>query len=161
MNKSTFQKFNTLATGITLGIIVPVVVYFLLYFAKVQNIHNTLFSNRLLIGNIVPILISHCVLPNLVLFFIFNGIAGQTDDPLDVVVRRRRVEDNDVKAFRLGKIVIDLIDDQAVAVFQGRHHRLAFDHIIRKDEATDDDRDDHCDGEGFQPFEDLFFATIH
>lgn len=74
MNKSTFQKFNTLATGITLGIIVPVVVYFLLYFAKVQNIHNTLFSNRLLIGNIVPILISHCVLPNLVLFFIFNGI---------------------------------------------------------------------------------------
>lgn len=74
MDKSTFQKFDTLATGIIAGIILPAVVYFLLYFAKVQNIHTTLFSNNLLIGNIIPIIISHCVLPNLVVFFIFNGL---------------------------------------------------------------------------------------
>ncbi|HEX2395655.1 MAG TPA: hypothetical protein VHI78_09925 [Bacteroidales bacterium] len=74
MNKSALQKFDTLATGIIVGITVPVIVYFIIYFAKIQNIHTTLFSNRLLIGNIIPIIISHCVLPDLVFFFIFNGL---------------------------------------------------------------------------------------
>lgn len=74
MDKSSFQKLDTLATGIVAGIILPVIVYFLIYFAKIQDIHTTLFSNRLLIGNIIPIVISHCVLPNLVVFFIFNGL---------------------------------------------------------------------------------------
>jgi len=74
MDRTNLQKFNTLATGIIAGIILPVIVYFIIYFAKVQDIHTTLFSNRLLIGNIIPIIISHCVLPNLVIFFIFNGI---------------------------------------------------------------------------------------
>jgi hypothetical protein len=73
MDKSTFQKFNTLTTGIIAGIILPVIVYFLLYFTKIQNIQTTLFSNSLLIGNIIPIIFSHCVLPDLILFFIFNG----------------------------------------------------------------------------------------
>jgi hypothetical protein len=74
MDKSTLQKFDTLTTGIVAGIVLPMVVYFLLYFAKIQDIHTTLFSNRLLIGNIIPIIISHCVLPNLVFFFIFNAL---------------------------------------------------------------------------------------
>jgi Flp pilus assembly protein protease CpaA len=74
MDKSKLQKFDTLTTGIVAGIVLPVVVYFLMYFAKIQDIHTTLFSNRLLIGNIIPIIISHCVLPNLVFFFIFNGL---------------------------------------------------------------------------------------
>jgi hypothetical protein len=56
------------------GIILPVIVYFILYFTKIQNIRFTLFSNNLVIGNIIPIIISHCVLPDLLLFFVFNGL---------------------------------------------------------------------------------------
>lgn len=68
------KKYDTLFTGIVAGIILPVIVYFVLYFTKVQNIRFTLFSNHLVIGNIIPIIISHCVLPNLLLFFLFNGL---------------------------------------------------------------------------------------
>jgi hypothetical protein len=68
------QKFNTLATGIITGIVLPIIVYFILYYAKVQDVSFTLFSNNLVIGNIIPIIISHCILPNLLLFFVFNGL---------------------------------------------------------------------------------------
>lgn len=68
------KKYDTLATGIIAGIILPVIVYFILYFAKVQDIRFTLFSHHLVIGNIIPIIISHCILPNLLLFFLFNGL---------------------------------------------------------------------------------------
>jgi hypothetical protein len=68
------QQLNTLATGIISGIILPVIIYFILYYSKVQDIRFTLFSNHLVIGNIIPVIISHCILPNLVLFFIFNGL---------------------------------------------------------------------------------------
>jgi hypothetical protein len=74
MDKTIFKRADTLATGIISGILIPVIIYFALYFVKVQSVHTTLFSNHLLIGNIIPIIISHCVLPNLVLFFIFNGL---------------------------------------------------------------------------------------
>ena len=74
MEKINFQKFNTLATGIIAGLVLPIIVYFIMYFSKVQDVRFTLFSNRLVIGNIIPVLISHCVLPNLILFFIFNGL---------------------------------------------------------------------------------------
>jgi hypothetical protein len=74
MKKTDFQKFNTLATGIISGIILPIIVYFIMYFSKVQDVQFTLFSNRLLIANIIPVLISHCILPNLILFFLFNSL---------------------------------------------------------------------------------------
>jgi hypothetical protein len=68
------KRFDTLATGIISGLVLPVIVYFILYFSKVQDIRFTLFSHHLVIGNIIPIIISHCVLPNLLLFFAFNGL---------------------------------------------------------------------------------------
>jgi hypothetical protein len=74
MKKINFQSFNTLLTGIIAGITVPVIIYFILYFSDVRDIRFTLFSNSLVIGNIIPIIISHCVIPNLVLFFIFNSL---------------------------------------------------------------------------------------
>jgi len=77
MNNALFQKlrrFDTLATGIISGILLPVIVYFILYFSKVQDIRFTLFSNSLVIGSIIPIIISHCVLPNLIMFLIFNSL---------------------------------------------------------------------------------------
>jgi hypothetical protein len=74
MQFTGFKKFDTLATGIISGLLLPVIVYFILYYAKIQDIRFTLFSHHLVIGNIIPIIISHCVLPNLLLFFIYNGI---------------------------------------------------------------------------------------
>ena len=74
MNKAALQRFDTLLTGIISGIVLPVIIYFILYYAKLQDARVTLFSNNLVVGNILPVLISHCVLPNLVLFFIFNGV---------------------------------------------------------------------------------------
>ena len=74
MNKISLQRFNTLTTGILSGIILPAIVYFIMYYSKVQDVKFTLFSNHLVIGNIIPVIISHCILPNLILFFIFNGL---------------------------------------------------------------------------------------
>jgi len=68
------QKLNTLTTGIISGLVLPVIVYFFLYYTKIQDVSVTLFSNNLVIGNIIPIIISHCLLPNLLLFFVFNGL---------------------------------------------------------------------------------------
>jgi hypothetical protein len=74
MDKTKFQQLNTLATGIISGIMLPVIVYLLMYFSKIQDVQHTLFSNNLLIGNIIPVIISHCVLPNLLLFLAFLGL---------------------------------------------------------------------------------------
>jgi hypothetical protein len=71
---SRLKKFDTLATGIISGLILPVIVYFILYYSKIQDVRFTLFSHHLVIANIIPVIISHCILPNLLLFFVFNGL---------------------------------------------------------------------------------------
>ena len=71
---SRLKKFDTLTTGIISGLVLPVIVYFILYFAKIQDVRFTLFSHHLVIANIIPVIISHCILPNLLLFFAFNGL---------------------------------------------------------------------------------------
>lgn len=71
---SRLKKFDTLTTGIISGILLPVIVYFILYYAKIQDVRFTLFSHRLVVANIIPVIISHCILPNLLLFFAFNGL---------------------------------------------------------------------------------------
>jgi hypothetical protein len=68
------SKLNTLAAGIAGGIIIPVAVYFILYFSKLQDVRQTIFSQHLVVSNIIPVVISHCVLPNLILFFILNSL---------------------------------------------------------------------------------------
>ncbi len=71
---SRLKKFNTLGTGIISGIVLPVIVYFIIYYAQLQDVRFTLFSHHLVIANIIPVIISHCVLPNLLLFFAFNAL---------------------------------------------------------------------------------------
>lgn len=61
-------------TGVISGIIVPAMMYGIVYYVKVQDVHNVLFSEYLVISHIIPIILSHCILPNLLLFFIFNGL---------------------------------------------------------------------------------------
>jgi hypothetical protein len=73
-NFSRLKKFDTLATGIVSGIVLPVIVYFILYYTKIQDVRFTIFSHHLVIANIIPVIISHCILPNLLLFFVFNGL---------------------------------------------------------------------------------------
>jgi hypothetical protein len=68
------KKYDTLATGIIAGVLLPITVYFIMYYSKIQDIRFTLFSNHLLIGNIIPVILSHCVLPNLLLFLVFSGL---------------------------------------------------------------------------------------
>lgn len=74
MNNKKLQQFDTLVTGIIAAVIIPILVYFILYYTKLQDVQSTIFSNNLLIGNIIPVIVSHCVLPNLLLFFLFMGI---------------------------------------------------------------------------------------
>ena len=71
---SRLKKFDTLAMGIISGLVMPVIVYFILYYAKIQDVRFTVFSHHLVISNIIPVIISHCILPNLLLFFAFNGL---------------------------------------------------------------------------------------
>jgi hypothetical protein len=74
MKKEDFQKLNTLGTGMAIGVLIPVMLYFIMYNAKVQQVQQTIFSNNSLISNIIPVLFSHCILPNLIIFFIFNSL---------------------------------------------------------------------------------------
>jgi hypothetical protein len=71
---SRLKKFDTLATGIILGIVLPVIVYFILYYSEIQDVRFVIFSHHLVIANIIPVIISHCILPNLLLFLAFNGL---------------------------------------------------------------------------------------
>ncbi len=71
---SRLKKYDTLTTGIISGLVMPVIVYFILYYAEIQDVRFTIFSNHLVIANIIPVIISHCILPNLLLFFAFNGL---------------------------------------------------------------------------------------
>jgi hypothetical protein len=72
---SRIKRFDTLATGIISGLLLPVIVYFIMYYSELEEVRYTIFSHHLVIGNIIPIIISHCVLPNLLLFFVFNGLS--------------------------------------------------------------------------------------
>ncbi|MBN2274321.1 MAG: hypothetical protein JXR41_06190 [Bacteroidales bacterium] len=68
------KKYNSVGFGIAAGIVLPVIVYMVLYFAKVQDVRYTLFSDYTILSSILPVLISHCILPNIILFFIFNWL---------------------------------------------------------------------------------------
>ena len=66
------KKFNTVGIGILSGILLPVIVYLVLYYASVNEVRHTLFSDFTILSSILPLLISHCILPNMILFFICN-----------------------------------------------------------------------------------------
>ena len=68
------KKFNTIGFGILAGILLPVIVYLVLYFSRVNNVRDILFSDYTLLSSILPVLISHCILPNFILFFILNSM---------------------------------------------------------------------------------------
>lgn len=68
------KKLDSVGVGITAGIVLPVLVYMILYFTKVMDIKHVLLSDYSILSAILPLLISHCVLPNIILFFICNSL---------------------------------------------------------------------------------------
>jgi hypothetical protein len=68
------KKPDSVALGIAAGIILPVLIYMILYFARVMDIRHVLFSDNAILSTILPLLISHCILPNVILFFICNSL---------------------------------------------------------------------------------------
>ncbi|MCK4663641.1 MAG: hypothetical protein KAT68_12295 [Bacteroidales bacterium] len=65
------SKYNTLLTGLIFGFIIPVISFFIFYFFKKNNFDFTDFIQHLRNYNILSNLISLCVIPNLIIFFIF------------------------------------------------------------------------------------------
>lgn len=74
ITKAKLRRFDTLLTGVIAGLVLPVIAFLIFYYAKIQDVKATLFSSRLVISNIIPVLLSHCILPNIILFFAFNGL---------------------------------------------------------------------------------------
>jgi len=68
------KKLDSVGLGIIAGIVLPVLVYMILYFTKVMDIRHVLFSDYSILSTILPLLISHCILPNVILFFICNAL---------------------------------------------------------------------------------------
>jgi hypothetical protein len=66
------KKINSVGFGIATGILLPLVVYLVLYYSKVNDVRYTLTSDYAILSSVLPVLISHCILPNMILFFIFN-----------------------------------------------------------------------------------------
>jgi hypothetical protein len=63
---------NNLISGILSGIILPVIIFMMLYQTKFSNLEFIEFPKHMLMGNLLPLIISWCVLPNLLLFFVFS-----------------------------------------------------------------------------------------
>ena len=68
------KKLDSVGVGIIAGMVLPVLVYMILYFTKVMDIRHVLFSDYSILSAILPLLISHCILPNVILFFICNAL---------------------------------------------------------------------------------------
>ena len=63
---------NNLTLGLVSAIVLPVIIFVLLYYSKFNNLDVLIFPKRMLMGNLLPLVISWCVLPNLLLFFAFS-----------------------------------------------------------------------------------------
>lgn len=72
-----FKRINTIVFGIITGIIVPCIFYFIVFYSKFHNLSFTNFHREIYLGKLIPLIISRCILPNLVLFFIFNWLNWQ------------------------------------------------------------------------------------
>jgi hypothetical protein len=68
------KKINTIVAGVVTGLVIPVVFFMVFYYAKFRNLDFISYYKQIYLGTLLPLLISRCVLPNLLLFFIFNWV---------------------------------------------------------------------------------------
>lgn len=65
------SKFNSLRLGLILGLILPVISILVFYLFNCKNYTLPDFIKQLISRNVYTQLISLCVVPNLLLFFLF------------------------------------------------------------------------------------------
>jgi hypothetical protein len=68
------KKINTIVSGVVIGVVIPILFYMVFYYAKFKNLDFISYYKQIYLGTLLPLLISRCVLPNLLLFFIFNWV---------------------------------------------------------------------------------------
>lgn len=81
------KKYDKGAIGFVFGLILPLITMVILYFALYGHLEFSEFLRRLIISQLFFSVLSICVLPNLLLFFIFiwtmrnfaaRGVLGAT-----------------------------------------------------------------------------------
>jgi len=65
------NKINKLSIGLLFGLILPMLTMSLFYLIKYNKITIKEFFNQLIYADVVTQVISLCVIPNLLLFFLF------------------------------------------------------------------------------------------
>ena len=70
MNKAKLQKFNKPWIGLVAGLMFPLISFYIYYLVKSTNTSFTEFLDVLKYGKAFIPILSLCVLPNLILFFI-------------------------------------------------------------------------------------------
>lgn len=63
------RRFDTVPAGIILGTIVPAILYFILVYPDVKTYRMLDGYYGLLLRQVLPMLLSRCLLPNALLFF--------------------------------------------------------------------------------------------
>jgi membrane-associated HD superfamily phosphohydrolase len=64
-------KTDTIGTGLILGILIPLISFFIFYFVKFSHYDFGDYVTSILLRAILTKILSLCVIPNLALFFIF------------------------------------------------------------------------------------------
>ena len=86
INKKPYLTYNKEKTGLIAGLIIPVITIIVFYFVR-NPVSFKSFTNQIIGVNIYSELISVCVVPNLLLFFVFiwtdrihsaKGVIGAT-----------------------------------------------------------------------------------
>ena len=65
------QKLNTVFAGILIGIVIPAIIFSLFVYPRID--HLSFFGSKIfhqILAEILPLLLSRCIFPNALLFFI-------------------------------------------------------------------------------------------
>ena len=68
------KRFNTLLTGILAGTIIPAILFMLFYMFQIKKFDLGRITEQLLLRDYLPQILSWCIIPNLILFFVFNWL---------------------------------------------------------------------------------------
>lgn len=68
------RVLNNLTFGIISAIILPGIIFIMMYYTKFNNLDILIFPRQMLMGNLLPVVLSWCIIPNLLLFFILSWI---------------------------------------------------------------------------------------
>ncbi|MBN1598652.1 MAG: hypothetical protein JW894_10185 [Bacteroidales bacterium] len=64
------KKFNTVAAGAIIGVIIPLILYFIFVYPKMKHFSFIDGYYREMVIKFLPLFLSRCIFPNALLFFI-------------------------------------------------------------------------------------------